>query len=100
MLWVTMTIVVAARSQSREQLEVEALAGQRVERAERLVEEEHLGLEGQRPGERGPLAHPAGQLGRAGPRPPAASSPTSSMSSAEARGAPLLRASRRAPADT
>ena len=68
MLWVTMTIVVAGRSQRREQLEVEALAGQRVERAERLVEEQHLRLERERPGERDPLAHPARQL-RPGGRP-------------------------------
>ena len=64
MLWVTSTIVGAARSQRSEQLEVEPFAGQRVERAERLVEEEDLGLERERPGERDALARPARQLGR------------------------------------
>ena len=48
-----------------QQLEVEPLAGQRIERAERLVEQEDLGLERERPGERHPLAGPARQLGRA-----------------------------------
>ena len=51
-----------------QELEVEPLAGQRVERAERLVEQEHLGLERERPGEGDPLARPAGQLGGASPR--------------------------------
>ena len=46
----------------REQLEVEALAGQLVEGAERLVEEEHLRLEREGAGERRALAHPARQL--------------------------------------
>ncbi len=45
-----------------EQLEVESFAGQRVERAERLVEEQDLGFEGERAGERHALAHPAGHL--------------------------------------
>ena len=66
MLWVTMTIVVAAALPEPQQLEVEAFAGQRIERAERLVEQEHLGLERERPGERDALARPAGELGRAG----------------------------------
>ena len=38
---VTSRIVVAVRSQRVEQLRVEALAGQRIKRAERLVEEQH-----------------------------------------------------------
>ena len=46
-----------------EQLEVEPLAGQCIERAERLVEEQDRGLERQRPRERDALARPAGQLG-------------------------------------
>ena len=48
-----------------QQLEVEALAAQRVERAERLVEQQDLGLEREGAGERDPLARAAGQLGRA-----------------------------------
>ena len=50
----------------REQLDVEAFAGQRVERAERLVEQEHRRAQGERPGERDPLAHPARQPVRPG----------------------------------
>ena len=48
------------------QLEVEALAGHLVERAERLVEQQHLGLGDQRAGDRDALAHAAGQLRRPG----------------------------------
>ena len=48
------------------QLEVEPLAGHLVERAERLVEQQHLGLDHERPGDRDPLAHAARQL--RGPR--------------------------------
>ena len=46
-----------------QQLQVEPLAAQRVEGAERLVEQQHLGLERERAGEGDPLARPAGQLG-------------------------------------
>ena len=70
MLWVTITIVVAGAFPEAQQLQVEPLAGQGVERAERLVEQQDLGLEGQRPGERHPLARPARQLGRPGGRRP------------------------------
>ena len=66
MLWVTMTIVRGRAIPEAEQLEVEPLAGQRVERAERLVEEQHRGLERERPGEGDPLARPARQLDGAG----------------------------------
>ena len=48
-----------------EQLDVEPLAGQRVERAEGLVEEEDRWPEGERPRERDPLTHPARQAMRA-----------------------------------
>ena len=51
-----------------EQLQVEPLAGQGVERAERLVEQQHLRLEGQRPGQRDPLTGAARQLRRPGRR--------------------------------
>ena len=37
----------------------------RVERGHRLVEQEHLGLEGERPGQRDPLGLAAGELVRA-----------------------------------
>ena len=49
-----------------EQLEIEAFARQRIERAERLVEQEHLRLERERPGERDALARAARELGGAG----------------------------------
>ena len=66
MLWVTSTIVVAVRAPEPQQLEVEPLAGQGVERAERLVEQQHPRLEGEGPGDRRPLAHPARQLDGSG----------------------------------
>ena len=56
MLWVTSTIVGRGPLPEAQQLEVEALAGQRVEGAERLVEQQHLGLEGEGPGQGDPLA--------------------------------------------
>ncbi len=43
---------------------VHAAAGQRVERAERLVHQQHFRLDRQRPGDLQPLAHSAGQLRR------------------------------------
>ena len=64
MLWVTSTIVGRGPLPEPEQLEVEALAGQRVERAERLVEQQDAGLEREGPGERDALALTARQLGR------------------------------------
>ena len=48
-----------------QQLEVEAFAAERIERAEGFVEQEHGGLERQGTGERDALGGPAGQLGRA-----------------------------------
>ena len=58
MLWVTSTIVGAGTLPEPQQLEVEPLAAQRIERAERLVEQEHAGLERERPGQGDPLALP------------------------------------------
>ena len=91
MLWVTITIVVGGALAELEQLEVEAFAGQRVERAERLVEEQHLGLERERPGERHALARSPPDIwtGRASSAAP--SRPTSSARSSEARGADVRR---------
>ena len=43
---------------------VHLLAGEGVERAERLVHQQHRGLEGKRPHERGALLHAAGKLAR------------------------------------
>ena len=39
-------------------------AGQRVERRQRLVEQQDVGIDGERAGDRDALAHAAGQLGR------------------------------------
>jgi hypothetical protein len=49
-----------------QQLEVEPLAGHVVERAERLVEQQHRWLHHERAGDRDPLAHAAGELRRPG----------------------------------
>ena len=65
MLWVTMHDGRRGAVPEPQQLEVEAFAAERIERAERLVEEEDGGLERQRAGERDPLGGPARQLGRA-----------------------------------
>ena len=46
------------------ELVVERVAGHRVEGAERLVHQQHVGLLGQRPGQRAALAHAARQLVR------------------------------------
>ena len=46
------------------QLVVQQVAGHRVERAERLVHQQHVRVLGQRPGQGDPLPHAAGQLVR------------------------------------
>jgi hypothetical protein len=46
------------------QLDIELISRQRVERSERLVEQQHLRLPDERLSESGPLAHAAGQLVR------------------------------------
>ena len=66
MLWVTITMVGRGALPEPQQLEVEPLAGQRVEGAERLVEQQDLRLERERAGEGDALAGPARQLGRPG----------------------------------
>ncbi len=66
MLWVTMHDGRGGAVPEPQQLEVEALAGQRIERAERLVEEQDLGLECERSREGDALAGAAGEL--RGPR--------------------------------
>ena len=63
-LWVTKTTVRGRSSQRRWSSRVELLAGERVERAERLVEQQHRGIADQRPGERGALRHPTRELAR------------------------------------
>ena len=60
--WVTSRVVRRPLGPDALQLEVEPLAGHLVERAERLVEQQDLGLDDQRPGDGDPLAHAARQL--------------------------------------
>ena len=55
----------AVRCDDREQLVLQARAGQRVERAERLVHQQHLRLHRQRAGDADALLHAAGDLARA-----------------------------------
>ena len=62
MLWVTNTMVVPVRRQILHELGVHPLAGHLVERPERLVHQQQLRVEGQRPGDRHPLLHAARQL--------------------------------------
>ena len=50
-----------------QQLVLQPLAGHLVERAERLVHQQQRRVYGQRPGDRDPLLHAAGQLGRVVP---------------------------------
>ena len=64
--WVTSRVVVARSRPDPLQLDVEALAGHLVEGAERLVEQQHVGIGDERPGDRHALAHPARELRRAG----------------------------------
>ena len=64
-LWVTNSTVSVRSRADPLQLVVQQVAGHRVERAERLVHQQHVGVLGQRPGQRHPLAHAAGQLVRA-----------------------------------
>ena len=66
MSWVTSsTVRLSVRELSRRPL-LQLGARDRVERRERLVEQEHRPLRQERAGKRDPLAHPAGQL--IGPR--------------------------------
>ena len=54
----------AGRRPQRFELVVQAVAGHRVERAERLVHQQHVGVLRERAGERGALAHAARELVR------------------------------------
>ncbi len=62
MLWVTNTMVVPRPPPDAHQLGVHPLAGHLVERPERLVHEQQLRIERQRPRDRHALLHPARQL--------------------------------------
>ena len=61
-LWVTNTTVRPRSRDERLELLVEHVAGHRVERAERLVHQQDVGVLGEGPGQRAALAHAARQL--------------------------------------
>ena len=63
-LWVTKITVLPVARPQRFELVVQAVAGHRVERAERLVHQQHVGVLGERAGERDALAHAARELVR------------------------------------
>ncbi len=63
--WVIMIIVLPSRAVDFHHRVLQMGARQRVERAERLVEQQDLRLHGQRPGDADTLLHAAGDLGRA-----------------------------------
>ena len=60
--WVTNSTVLPVTSHRPQQLLVELVAHDLVERAERLVHQQKVGIERQRPGDRGALLHAARQL--------------------------------------
>ena len=60
--WVTITIVQPVRFHTVSRKSCIRAPGLGVEGAERLVEQQHVGLRGQRPGDGDPLAHAARQL--------------------------------------
>jgi hypothetical protein len=60
--WVTKPMVLAGPPPEGQELLVELVADDLVERAEGLVHEENVGIEGQRPGDRGALLHAAREL--------------------------------------
>ena len=62
--WVTNTVVTCDLVVQPPQPVAQVLAHARVERAERLVQQQHLRLDRERAGERHPLALAAGQLRR------------------------------------
>ena len=63
--WVTNRIVFLVRRVDVEQFGLQRLARLRVERAERLVHQQHGGVDGQRAGDADALLHAAGKLMRA-----------------------------------
>ena len=79
-LWVTKSTVRSVLAPDPLELVVQQVAGHGVERAERLVHEQHVGVLRERPGQRDPLAHAAGQLVRALRRRTRRGAPTSSSS--------------------
>ena len=80
--WVTNRHGEAALAPQPLELVVQHVARDGVERAERLVHQQHLGVLGQRPGQRGALAHAARQLVRAACPRSRSGAPTASSSRA------------------
>ena len=64
--WVTKMMVLASRCWMRAKLDLQLFAPLGIERAERLVHQQHVGAGGQRPGDGDALAHAAGDLVRIG----------------------------------
>ena len=62
--WVTNRVVMPTSSWIRADLVPQLRADLGVERGQRLVQQQHLGLDGQGPGQRDPLLLPAGDLVR------------------------------------
>ena len=60
--WVIISTVFSSLLMDRHDAVLQVRAGQRVERAERLVEQQHLGLHGERAGDADALLHAAGDL--------------------------------------
>ena len=60
--WVTKQMVLLVSRPELQQLSIEVVADDLVERAERLVHQQQVGIEGQRAGDRGALLHAAGEL--------------------------------------
>ena len=60
--WVTKAMVFLVARPELQQLGIEMVAHDLVERAERLVHQQQVGIEGQRAGDRGALLHAARQL--------------------------------------
>ena len=60
--WVTKAMVLLGPRPQLQQLLVQPVADDLVERAERLVHQQDVGVEGQRPGDRGALLHAAREL--------------------------------------
>ena len=66
MLWVTKTIVLPRLRPEPQEQQVHLVAGERVERAEGLVHQQHGGVLRERPHDRGALLHAARELARVG----------------------------------
>jgi hypothetical protein len=62
--WVTMSAVFWSRCHKIQQHLLQLVAGERVQHAERFVQQQHLGLQRERPGNAAALAHALGEFRR------------------------------------